>query len=122
MSGTITIRVIKSFEYRTIKPMILRDIDLSMKTSELKEIVDKYIQTQGPFLPYRAHKYDTFKIFHKAHSHKPNNLVINLETDDGLLDTEKTLAEQGVEHETEISYYLNEDYQRYRQNPEVKWE
>ncbi|EGG20095.1 putative guanine nucleotide exchange factor [Cavenderia fasciculata] len=38
-NGLVTVRVVKSLEYRNIKNLVLRDIDLNMKVSEFKEYV-----------------------------------------------------------------------------------
>lgn len=36
---TLTVRVVKSFEYRNVKTVILHDLDLHTKVSELKKMV-----------------------------------------------------------------------------------
>lgn len=66
---------------------------------------------------------DTLKIYSKAFGSKTMNLAINLEEDDKLVlsDTEKTLAEYGVENETDISAFNWADYEEYKKNPEEKW-
>lgn len=51
------------------------------------------------------------------------NLVINMDNDDAtiLKDQDKTLAECGVENETELSLFNMEAYLEYKKNPEEKW-
>eukprot|EP01027_Heterolobosea_sp_BB2_P002352 GEZU01003518.1.p1 GENE.GEZU01003518.1~~GEZU01003518.1.p1 ORF type:complete len:123 (-),score=44.32 GEZU01003518.1:90-458(-) len=121
--ATLTIRCIRSFEYRNIKNMILKDIDLENTTTEqLMQKVNEEIQKNAAWAPHRTKKYDTMKICHKAHGFKSQNLVINLENDDTLiLKKDQTLAQNGVETETEISYFVMDEYQKYKENPQVLW-
>eukprot|EP01098_Paradermamoeba_levis_P009482 TRINITY_DN3957_c0_g1_i1.p1 TRINITY_DN3957_c0_g1~~TRINITY_DN3957_c0_g1_i1.p1 ORF type:complete len:123 (-),score=28.61 TRINITY_DN3957_c0_g1_i1:81-449(-) len=120
---TLTIRVIRSFEYRTFKTVILKNVDPNLTVKKLKELVNHEIQTQSAFVPLRSAlaKFDTIKIFTKAQGYKPNNLIINMESEDLILVDDKTLAECGVEHETELSYFNREEYEKFVANPEVKW-
>lgn len=37
----ITIRLIRSFHYRNIKPLVLKDVDKHLKVKELKELINK---------------------------------------------------------------------------------
>ncbi|KAJ3091835.1 hypothetical protein HK102_013218 [Quaeritorhiza haematococci] len=104
--STLTIRLIKSFEYRTVKNLVLHDIDLEkMTVGELMQLVQE----------------NTFKLYVKAHGSKTTNLVINIEHDDIFMDESKTLAAQGAEHETEISFFNKEAYIAYKAHPETKW-
>jgi hypothetical protein len=51
-----------------------------------------------------------------------NHLVINFENDkDLILKPGKTLEEQGVENEHEISCFIREEYEEYKKHPENKW-
>lgn len=125
---TLTIRVIKSFPYRNVKNLILRDYNLKEKTGcDLLEDVIKHIQTEGAFRPFRNVTYDTMKIYTHAHGSKTVNLVINFDHDDDdwVIDTKdpkgKKLAEYDIENETEISLYNFEDYKKFKANPEEKW-
>ncbi|KAF2071519.1 hypothetical protein CYY_007163 [Polysphondylium violaceum] len=118
----LIVRVIKSMEYRTIKNLLLKDIDLNTNVAEFKQIVREKIQTTSGFLPYRNKEYDSMKIYFIPHGQKSSNLTINLDQDEGLvLDDKKTLAECGIVYETEISFYRNEEYIKFKANPEVKW-
>lgn len=125
---TLTIRVIKSFPYRNVKNLILRDYNLKEKNGhDLLEDVLKHIQTEGAFRPFRNVNYDTMKIYTHAHGSKTVNLVINFDHDDDdwVIDTKdpqsKKLAEYDIENETEISLYNLEDYVKFKVNPEEKW-
>ncbi|EGC30591.1 hypothetical protein DICPUDRAFT_41247 [Dictyostelium purpureum] len=117
----IIVRVIKSLEYRTIKNLILKDIDLNMNTLDFKKLVTEKIQTTPGFAPYKTKAYDSMKIFFVPHGQKPNNLTINLDNDQYFLNNNRTLAENGVVYETEISYFIMDEYLAYKLNPESKW-
>ncbi|EAL65746.1 hypothetical protein DDB_G0283523 [Dictyostelium discoideum AX4] len=117
----LIIRVIRSFEYRTIKNLILKDIDLNTNVSDFKKLVADKIQTTPGFTPFKTKQYDSMKIFFVPHGQKPNNLTINIENDHFFLNNNKSLAENGVVYETEISFFVMEDYLKYKENPENKW-
>lgn len=118
----LTIRLIRSFEYRNVKLMVLKNVDLSMTTQQLLERVMSEIQTNSAYLPHRTRHYDTLKKYHTPHSFKSNHLVINFEDDEHLiLKNDQTLSEQGVIDEHEISCFIMEEYEKYKQNPENKW-
>ena len=117
-------RLIRSFPYRNVKNLLLRGVDLHTTTgASLLQSVKEEIQKQGAFLPFRTKSFDSLKIHHLPHKAKTCNLTINLEDDDLLLiPGDKTLAECGVENETEISVFNWEEYVEFRANPETKWE
>lgn len=109
----ITIRIIKSFEFRTFKNIIL-NLDELMTVQDLKLMLLSK-------LPRGFNgKYDTLKMYFKGHGSKTSNLIINLDNDD-ILDDSKTLKDCGIENETEISFFNLEDYMKYKENPVVKW-
>ncbi|KAK9447635.1 uncharacterized protein V1518DRAFT_421518 [Limtongia smithiae] len=119
----ITVRLIKSFEYRTERNLVLKDIDLTKTTvGELLELVRQDVKTHSTFRPFRNVEFDTIKIYTKAHGSKTTNLIINLEHEDWILkDHAKTLAEYGVENETELSVFNGALYDAYKANPVDKW-
>ncbi|KAJ3049968.1 hypothetical protein HK097_009059 [Rhizophlyctis rosea] len=120
--ATITVRLIKSFDYRTFKNVVLHNVDLENTTvADLKGIVGERIQTTTGFKPYLNNNFDTMKTYTKAFGSKTTNLIINLDHDEWILDDAKSLASQGIENETEISYFNRALYEQYKQNPEVKW-
>eukprot|EP00842_Homolaphlyctis_polyrhiza_P004087 jgi/Hompol1/467/HPOL_001747-RA len=119
---TLTIRVIKSFEYRTTKNLVLHNISPAMRTSELKQLVQQSIKTAPGFKPYLTTKFDTLKIYVKAHGSKSMNLVINLDNDDThIMEDDKLLKDYDAENETEISFFNREAYEAYKAHPETKW-
>lgn len=81
------------------------------------------IKTTSALRPYRTTEFDTLKIYTKAHGSKTMNLVINFEHDDDWImsDLSRTLADYGVENETEISVFNREAYEEFKKNPEEKW-
>jgi hypothetical protein len=121
--ATLTIRVIKSFEYRTEKNVILHHIPLATTTgAQLKEMVRAHIAAASGFAPYRNLVLDTLKLYVKAHEFKSQHLIINL--DDGpdlMVRDDVSLAEQGLAHETEVSFYNQAAFDAYKQHPETKW-
>mmetsp|Transcript_23135 Transcript_23135/g.38066 ORF Transcript_23135/g.38066 Transcript_23135/m.38066 type:complete len:125 (-) Transcript_23135:211-585(-) len=119
--AVVTIRIIKSFQYRTIKNLVLH-VDLSQtSTLELKRLVKSRIETDAAFLRFRGVDYDTLKIHTKAHGMKTSNLVINMGNNELVLKDDVSLASQGIENETEISFFNYKDYEAYKTHPETKW-
>jgi hypothetical protein len=118
--ATLTIRLIKSFEYRTTKNLILHDIDLSITTEELEQIILQKVREEPQFKVYKTVPFDTLKIYFLKHGNKSQNLIINLD-DHGYLTQGKSLTSQGIENETEISYFNRELYTAFKQNPNIKW-
>eukprot|EP00123_Amoebidium_parasiticum_P019319 comp24530_c0_seq1/m.46767 comp24530_c0_seq1/g.46767 ORF comp24530_c0_seq1/g.46767 comp24530_c0_seq1/m.46767 type:complete len:128 (-) comp24530_c0_seq1:397-780(-) len=104
-TSIVTIRLIRNFEYRTMKNLVLRGVDLKMTGRELKELIQQKIQTESGFLPYKKNTFDTLKLHHKAHGAKTDTLIINLGHEELVIEDEDTLEAKGVENETEISFY-----------------
>ncbi|QRV86693.1 hypothetical protein RhiJN_14711 [Ceratobasidium sp. AG-Ba] len=107
-AATITVRVIKSFEYRTEKSLVLRALDLEhMTVGELKARVLQAgeglfcscaiaIKNEPGWKAYRTVEFDTLKLYTKAHGAKTTNLIINLDHDDWILsDDNAVLASLG---------------------------
>ncbi|RUS18441.1 hypothetical protein BC937DRAFT_88778 [Endogone sp. FLAS-F59071] len=69
--STITIRCIKSFEYRTCKNLILHDVNLVETTlGDLKNLILEKIKTTSGFKPFQNVPFDTLKLYTVAHGHK----------------------------------------------------
>ncbi|KAI0350103.1 hypothetical protein OH77DRAFT_1489704 [Trametes cingulata] len=122
--ATLTVRVIKSFEYRTEKSLVLHHVNLETTTvGQLKDAVRQAIQTQAAWKPYRNTTLDTIKLYTKAHGAKTTNLIINLDHDEWIFEDEsKTLAEMGLENESEVSFFNREAYEEFKKHPDTKWE
>ncbi|PBK96536.1 hypothetical protein ARMGADRAFT_923529 [Armillaria gallica] len=121
-AATITLRVIKSFEYRTEKSLVLHNVNLETTTiGQLKDSAREAVKTQPGWKPYRNVVLDTLKLYTQAHSAKTTNLIINLDHDEWLFnDDTKILADVGFENETEVSFFSRELYEQFKQNPQVR--
>ena len=66
----------------------------------------------------RKFGYDSLKIEHHAHGAKTSDPVISTEHDDSLiLEPGRSLRDQGLRHETELSLFRMEDYLQYKEMP-----
>lgn len=141
--AVITIRIIKSFEFRSMKAYVIKNIDLTTTTiAQLEEKCREQVKTNSGFRAFRSYadKLDTLKMYTRAHGSKTTNLIINLDHPEwvledqnlnGLLKGEKegektkentTLAEIGVENETELSFFNKEAYEAFLADPSTKWD
>ncbi|UZJ54490.1 hypothetical protein CBS101457_003810 [Exobasidium rhododendri] len=123
--AVITIRIIKSFAYRSMKAFVLKHVDLTTTTvDQLRAICQEEVRKSPVFKPFRSwvDKFDTLKIYTRAHGAKTTNLIVNLDHPDWVLrEGEKTLQEVGLENEAELSLFHWPDYEEFIQNPETKW-
>lgn len=128
----ITIRLIKSFEYRNVKNMVLKDLDLETLTLQgLVDMVRSRLGTESGFVSWGKNAcFDALKLYSQPFGAKSQHLVINLEGDDQLLlfsplggqeNMSMTLAKLGCKHETEISMFDYAHYEKYKQNPQTLW-
>ncbi|KAF9451231.1 hypothetical protein P691DRAFT_773327 [Macrolepiota fuliginosa MF-IS2] len=123
-SATLTVRIIKSFEFRTEKSLVLHGINLETTTvGQLKEIARQAVQTQPGWKPYRNASLDTLKLYTKAHGAKTSNLIINLDHDDWILNEDnRLLCDLGFENETEVSFFDRNAYEQFKLNPQTSWD
>jgi hypothetical protein len=91
-----------------------------MTTKDLEQIIRDKVAQESQFKVYRTVNFDTLKIYFLKHGNKSQNLIINLD-DNGYMEEQKTLEEQGIENETEISFFNREQYETFKKNPEIKW-
>ncbi|BGP55565.1 hypothetical protein JCM8202_001668 [Rhodotorula sphaerocarpa] len=119
----LTVRIIKSFTFRTTKNLLLPHIDATTVTvGQLKDLCRTQVKTSPGFKPYRTCELDTLKLYTRAHGHKTMDLIINHETDDDILtDESATLASVGIENEAEISFFNRALYDEYKANPQQAW-
>ncbi|EPS38409.1 hypothetical protein H072_7861 [Dactylellina haptotyla CBS 200.50] len=122
--ATITVRVIKSFPYRTCKNLILRDLDLTTLTvGDFKARAQNDVKTLPGWKPYQNVEFDSMKLYTKAQGTKNQNLIINMDHPEWMFDDDsKTLAEMGCGHETEVSFFNKDAYEEYVKDPVNKWE
>ncbi|XP_069110898.1 UPF0538 protein C2orf76 homolog [Argopecten irradians] len=121
--GILTVRLIRSFEYRNIKPLVFQNVDFSQTVETFMQTVDNDLKTKpGIPPPFRTFKYDTMKILHQAHGSKTSDPCINTDQDEKLiLSPSDTLHDSGIKHETELSYFKREDYEKYKADPKLTW-
>ena len=63
LSVTLTIRLIRSFEHRNIRFLVLKNIDLNWTTEKLIEKTFEEIEKCSTLpKPFRTFKYDTMKV------------------------------------------------------------
>ncbi|VEU20951.1 DEKNAAC101878 [Brettanomyces naardenensis] len=122
----LTVRIIKSFPYRNVKNHVFHHVDAEHTTArQFFDSIIHTINTEGSLRPFRTVKFDTIKIYTHAHGTKTVNLVINMDHDDDwvldLKDEKKVLQDYGIENETELSIYNEDEYLAYKKNPEDKW-
>ncbi|KAF8731242.1 hypothetical protein AX14_005015 [Amanita brunnescens Koide BX004] len=122
--ATITVRVIKSFEFRTERNLVVHHVNLKKTTiGELKDIVNQAIQSLPVWKAYRNVTLDTLKLYTKAHGAKTTNLIINMDHDEWILNNENdVLAVVGFENETEVSFFNKIQYDVYKKDPLTKWD
>jgi hypothetical protein len=124
MSFSLTIRLIRSFEFGNVKYMVLTsEVSPDMTVAELKALVLAKVAALGAFRMFRTMTLDTFKIYTLTQGAKTSNRTINLDRDaDWILDDEgRTLGSYGIISESELSFFHGADYERYRVNPTLKW-
>ncbi|EFP76913.1 hypothetical protein PGT21_005385 [Puccinia graminis f. sp. tritici] len=121
--ATITIRIIKSFEYRNSKNLVLHHLNLeTIKTDQLLALCQQQISSAPGWKMFQNVALDTFKLYSKAHGAKTTNLIINLDHDEWILeDRSKSLSEYGLENESEVSLFNRADYEAFKANPQQKW-
>ncbi|KAJ7489964.1 hypothetical protein B0H11DRAFT_2278256 [Mycena galericulata] len=123
-SATLTLRIIKSFEFRTERSLVLHNINLESTTvGQLKDIARAAVTNQPGWKPYRNVVLDTMKLYTQAHGAKTTNLIINLDHDEWMLnDDNQVLANLGFENETEVSFFNKELYEHFKANPKTSWD
>ncbi|MBN3326850.1 CB076 protein, partial [Atractosteus spatula] len=121
--AVLTVRLVRSFEHRNFKPVVFRNVNLNQTVKEfIAAVKDDVSARPGLPPPFKKFEYDTMKIIHQAHGAKTNELVMSLEDDDRLiLKDDSTLKEAGVANETELGFFRNEDYEKYKADPKTAW-
>lgn len=123
--ATVSVRLIRSFEYKTFRTIVLTHLDLHATTlSALTVLIRQKLEEAAALAFLRSVPFDTFKIHAYAHGAKTSNTIISTSSDSTLIlrDYEKALWEAGLRHESELSWFVMEDYLRYKAAPVTKWE
>ncbi|RNA06316.1 hypothetical protein BpHYR1_015237 [Brachionus plicatilis] len=116
----LTIRVIRSFHHRNLKNLVLKNVDKKITVHELKDMINQEIKKSSLPPPFKTFTYDTLKIEHVPFKAKSSDPVINCQDDDSLiLRDDQNLADICVVNETEISYFMMQDYLEYKSNKYV---
>ncbi|XP_067021341.1 UPF0538 protein C2orf76 homolog isoform X1 [Acropora muricata] len=85
-SVTITVRLIRSFEHRNIKHVVVKKVPLHQTVEQfMRNVVTDIKKRPDIPPPFRIFGYDTMKIQHKAYGAKSNDPVINTEDDEKLM-------------------------------------
>ncbi|CAF0953976.1 unnamed protein product, partial [Didymodactylos carnosus] len=94
---TLSIRLIRSFEYRNVRHIAIRNLNEQIRGSELKNIILKSLPSQTIPLPFKTFEFDTLKIEHYPHQAKTNDVVIRREDDEQfLIADDKTLRDYKI--------------------------
>lgn len=119
---TVVLRVVRSFPHRNIRPLVLKDVSLSLTAQQFLDRSKEAVASDASFPPpFRKFTYDSLKIEHQAGGAKTSDPVISKERDETLVlikpaDTGtvlKTIGELGVRDETEVSLFSWRDYVEY---------
>uniref|UniRef100_UPI00358E73DF UPF0538 protein C2orf76 homolog isoform X1 n=2 Tax=Myxine glutinosa TaxID=7769 RepID=UPI00358E73DF len=121
--ATLTVRFVRSFEYRNFRPVVYHRVNLSQKVKTFITFLREDVASRQSLPPpFRKHQYDTLKIIHKPHGAKTNELVVSLEDDDELmLNPDGALDTSGICHETELAFFKMEEYLKFKDNPVTVW-
>jgi len=124
--ATMTVRLIKSFEYKNFRNVVFHHVDLTKLTlTDLEALVWERVQGNAVLSRlFPPGTLDTFKLYCQPHQAKTNNPIINVGDDDTLvlLDYARPLQDLGFQHQMEVSFFHWSTYELYRANPQFKWE
>ncbi|KAJ7191079.1 hypothetical protein GGX14DRAFT_579310 [Mycena pura] len=122
-SATLTVRIIKSFAFRTERSLVLHNVNLETTTvGELKDKARTVVASEPGWKPYRNVVLGP-PTLGVAHGAKTTNLIINLDHDEWMLeDDNQLLADLGFENEIEVSLFNRELYAQFQADPQTSWE
>eukprot|EP00117_Sycon_ciliatum_P044186 scpid6678/ scgid2580/ UPF0538 protein C2orf76 homolog len=114
----LPVRVIRSFEYRTSRTLVLKDVCPKVSTEAFIDRLRKEMAS-SKLIPktFLKHDFNCVKILHKPHMFKTSNPVINLDNDDWILPEDTVLDQFGLVNETELTFFNRADYEQYKLNP-----
>ena len=123
-TSTITIRIIKSFQYKNIVNVVLHNIDLESSLCSLTALIRLQIK-DNPRL--QNFPFDSFKVYSRPFQAKTCNFVINCSTaeEDTMLifptDATCSLLQAGFEDQCEVSLFSLQEYKAYCSDPQMRW-
>ncbi|UJR22539.1 hypothetical protein I4U23_025588 [Adineta vaga] len=118
----LSVRLVRSFEHRNIRNIILRSIDSSgqMTGSELKQRILTMLPNEKLPPPFKTFAFDTLKIEHYPHQAKSNDVTVRRDGDDRfIIEDDKRLCDYNVVNGTEIAFFKRSDYEIYKKNPDL---
>lgn len=120
--STVTVGLVRSFQHRTVKHLVLKDINVNDNTDVfMSNLKTKLLKETSIPPPFRNFSYNTLKIEHQAHGAKTNDPLINRGDDSLILNPTLSLAENGVKNETVLLCFKKEDYDNYKKDPTLIW-
>jgi hypothetical protein len=127
--ATVTVRLIKSFEFKNFRNVVFHGLNLSsLNITDLERMTRERIAASpllSKLFPIDSQfPLDTFKRYYTRHAAKTNNAIINMGDDQNLVlcDHSKSLSDLGFTHETEISFFNWDQYPEFCNDPKFKWE
>jgi hypothetical protein len=140
--ATITVRIVKSFEFKNYRALVFRDVDLgAMCVADLWSMVEARVLETPALAQYRPclPTWDTLKIYYTRQGAKTSNPMINLPPRDADQEAVgrdaalflperdsvaggRPLCELGVHDESEITCFSRSLYDAYCINPSLRWE
>uniref|UniRef100_A0A3B3ZR67 Uncharacterized protein n=1 Tax=Periophthalmus magnuspinnatus TaxID=409849 RepID=A0A3B3ZR67_9GOBI len=112
--ATLTVRLVRSFEYCNFRPVVFREVSLEQSVREFTQHVLK-----GNCKFESGKIFNTMKVIHQAHGAKTNDLVMSLDDQDKpFLQENQTLRDAGVSNETELAFFKKADYDTFKANPQ----
>lgn len=124
-NATLTIRLIRSFEFKTFRNLILYNLDLTRVTlQDLNKLIKANLESKKNLKFLLVCPFDTFKIHAQPHGAKTSNPIISTENDERLIleNWNVPLVQLGLDHESELSYFVRSEYEAYKTNPTFRWE
>ncbi|KAL7667961.1 hypothetical protein ACOME3_008684 [Neoechinorhynchus agilis] len=123
----LTIRLVRSFQDRNVRPLVLKDIQLSATTlSDLLVIVKEELQNPSwrstaadlpiPFRSALLDHYDQFAVEGHAFGCKGSEVLINRKgvSNAPYMGDGRSLQELGIQDETDLSLFNIEDYRSWQ--------
>lgn len=123
-TSIITIRIIKSFQYKNIVNVVLHNLDLESSLFSLTELIQRQIK-DNPRL--QSFPFDSFKVYSRPFQAKTCNFVINCSTaeEDAMLvfpaAANCSLLEAGFEDQYEVSLFSFQEYKAYCSDQQMRW-
>ena len=122
-SATLTIRLIRSFEHRAVKNLVLYGVDLTQTVSQLKREILSALPGETSLPPSSGNSAAALsRSSIKPTARKPTTRSSTKNDDETLiLGEDAALVDCGVRNETTISFFNKQHYLDYKENPTLVW-